>query len=505
MAQLRVFSLLGDSNVRNNLNKTAYRANPAIKAAEVLSCGHFEIFRDTLLKIRPESNVCLIACITNFMTSIDDGPSSVSQRVQPVLQDVREVLLDVVASSPDREYFLAPPMYRSNPIWYREGLPEVLTLFSQELGKGLPPNFRLLPSFATPEFDHGGVHLTSFSGLEYLLHLFDSSTDLMDRSPEPGVVAARACESTRLLEDRMMAIEQDHRRLNKVFDHKIAVDAEMDDAIKNDRFEDCFVVAGVPAISSDLVGKAWQDQAVKDVQKVIKNLMGRQMPIVFVQNSTKRYQGAEVTYTVRMTELSDSKAIRRKFGSFFLGGKGDRRPENLKGISIKNRVTPETLTRISILKLLAKRYRDSNPGAKVKVVGYESRPLFKYTPPASSKSTGTADRRPRVYNYIEAVTKLPTNFSDSEIEPILRRINPELSGKLRSIFIILSDDAFRKMLRARKQAASENMESEATGAQTGTETETVSDPSDPATDPSSSSTRKRGASSPASDASSAKK
>ena len=206
-----------------------------------------------------------------------------------------------------------------------------------------------------------------------------------------------------------------------------------------------------------------------------------------------------------MTELSDSKAIRRKFGSFFLGGKGDRRPENLKSISIKNRVTPETLTRISILKLLAKRYRDSNPGAKVKVVGYESRPLFKYTPPASSKSTGTADRRPRVYNYIEAVTKLPTNFSDSEIEPILRRINPELSGKLRSIFIILSDDAFRKMLRARKQAASENMESEATGAQTGTETETVSDPSDPATDPSSSSTRKRGASSPASDASSAKK
>ena len=94
MAQLKVFSLLGDSNVRNNLNKTAYRANPAIKAAEVLSCGHFEIFRDTLLKIRPESNVCLIACITNFMTSIDDGPSSVSQRVQPVLQDVREVLLD---------------------------------------------------------------------------------------------------------------------------------------------------------------------------------------------------------------------------------------------------------------------------------------------------------------------------------------------------------------------------------------------------------------------------
>ena len=43
--------------------------------------------------------------------------------------------------------------------------------------------------------------------------------------------------------------------------------------------------------------------------------------------------------------------IRKKFGSFFLGGK-DGRPEALKPFNIKNRVTAETRTRIDVLKLL---------------------------------------------------------------------------------------------------------------------------------------------------------
>lgn len=516
MAQLRVFSLLGDSNIRNNVNQTACRANASIKASQVLFCGHFETFGDSLKKVRPESNVCIVACITNFLTSID-GPS-VSQRVQPVLQDVREVLLEVCGANAACEFFLSPPMYRSAPVWYREGLPEVLTIFSQTLGRDLPGNFHLLPSFATPEFAPDGVHLTSYSGLEYLLHLFESSSEILERSPELGDVSVRTCETTRALEDRMMALEQDHRRLNRIVDNKIAIDSEQSDFRQNERFEDSFVIAGLPRISDDLVGKDWQVQAIKNVQAAIKALMGRQMSIVFVQNSTKRYQGAEVTYTVRMAEISDSRAIRDKFGSYFLGGKGDRRPEGIKGFSIKNRVTPETLTRISIMKLIAKRYKDSNPGSRVQVIGYAPRPLFKYTP-----ASNASDRRPRVYNYIETVTKMPTNFSESEVEPILRRINPEMSGRIRSTFIILSDDHFKKLLKERKAhapaaEAAGGPEADADAeANTGNSATTDAgdqnqgpNPAAPAAAPNpapgtSSSTRKRGATSPAGEASSAKK
>ena len=239
-------------------------------------------------------------------------------------------------------------------------------------------------------------------------------------------------------------LEQDHRRLNRVIDNKIAIDAELADFRQNERFEDSFMIEGLTPIPNELVGREWQRQAVSDVQAVLKRLMGSEKPIVFVQNATKRHTGAVVTYSVRMVEVSDSKAIRVKFGSYFAGGKNTK-PEEFKEISIKNRVTPETLTRISVMKLFAKRYRDSNPGSKVQVIGYDPRPLMKITPPSSA-----SDRRVKVYNYVQAVTKLPMNFPASEFEPLLRRINPELAGKIRSLFIVLSDDAFKKILRSRK-------------------------------------------------------
>ena len=165
--------------------------------------------------------------------------------------------------------------------------------------------------------------------------------------------------------------------------------------------------------------------------------MGKELSILFVSNATRRQADAIVTYNVKMVNIADSKAIRLKFGSFFLGGK-DKRPDCLKPYSIKNRLTAETKIRISVLKLIAQRYRDSNQGSKVKVVGYESRPLIKITPPSSA-----SDRRVKVYNYIEAVQTLPTNFSSAEILPIINRINPRLVGQIRSLFIVLSDDLYQ--------------------------------------------------------------
>ena len=120
--------------------------------------------------------------------------------------------------------------------------------------------------------------------------------------------------------------------------------------------------------------------------------------------------------------------IRDKFGSFFLGKK-DGRPDNLRHVNIKNRVTPETKTRIDILKLLASRYRASNPEGRAQVISFEPRPLIKLTPPPTA-----SDRRVKVYNYVEAVRKLPCNFSSDEITPILRRINPELAGQVVLLF-----------------------------------------------------------------------
>ena len=366
MAQGRVFTLLGDSNVRRYINKTSVRASQDIKAAQILSCGRLEIFKESLEKTRAETDICIISCLTVFLANAD-GSEVVAQRIDPVLQDIREVLDEVCASRAGVQFLLSPPMYRSSPVWYREGLPEILCSFSHVMNQDKPANMHLLPSFATPAYDSAGVNLTPFSGLEFLMHLFDSARETLENLERlPDVKAAKTTEGTRVLEDRVMALEQDHRRLNRVVEGKLAVDAEESDFRENVSYLDSFVLAGVPRLSPDLVGKPWQDAAVRDVQAFITQLMGRSMGILFVRNSTARHKDADVKYTIKMKSVADSQAIRDKFGTFFYGG-SDKRPPEMKPYSVRNKVTPGTQVRIGILQVLARRYKASNPGSQVKV------------------------------------------------------------------------------------------------------------------------------------------
>ena len=432
-----VFSLIGDSNVRRNINKNSCRGSPFLKACQVIFCGNLENFVPSLGQVRAESSICLISCLTNFIASAE-GSGSVAPRVDPVLQEVRDALLAACASKPTIRFMISPPMYRSSPLWYRDGLPEILTHFSQIMNSEKPANMLLLSSFPTPDFIDDGIHLTPYSGLEFVLNLFDGAQDLLEKlsSGTEGIASSNS-ESTRVLEDRLVALEQDHRRLNRVVDDKIAIDAEMSDFIKNERFEDSLIVEGTERIPDEIVGKAWQDLAVSHVLEVLKILMGRDMKVVFVQNATSRAADAVTAYSVKMLSVAESKAVRTKFGTYFLGNV-DKRPEALKPYSIKNRVTAETKIRISLLKLLAKRYRDSNPGSKVQVIGYDPRPLIKITPAPSA-----SDRRVKSYHYVEAVRTLPATLSPADVAPIIRRINPKLKGQIRLVlFIIFSRPGF---------------------------------------------------------------
>ena len=441
MAQSRVFTIIGDSNVKRNISKTNSRACPLMAGAQILQCGHLQLLEESLRAIRKESDVCIVSCLTNFLTASEDDPM-VSKRIEPVLDEFCSALFGASSALPGITFLIAPPMYRRLPVWYREGLPEIMRLFSQAFSPAeRPQNLLLLTSFSTPEFDSDGVHLTAYSGLEYIMHLFDSAEEAIGAAAMPvEETTVKTSESIRVLEDRVMVLEQDHRRLSRVVENKIAVDAELADFHANERTEDFFVIAGLSRIPDELTGKDWQDQAVKDVKAALLILMGKNVPIVFVKNATYRHEGAEVTYNVQVPSVAESKAIRTKFGSFFLGGKKVK-PAGLESVSIKNFVTPNTRIRISLLKLIAQKYRDANPRSMVKVIGFDPRPLIKITPSPSAN-----DRRVQIYNFVEAVKVLPCSFAPSEVEPIVRRINSKLLGQVRSIFIILSDDQFRKHL-----------------------------------------------------------
>lgn len=443
----KIFTVIGDSNVQRHLNPFNCRDRPRMLATQLIQCQKIELLSESLRTVREETNVCIVSCITNFLTATE-GSATLTIRLEPAFSGffgkIREACLEV----PERAFLVCPPMYRRQPLWYRDGLSEVLGRFSSELMRDKPINLFAMPSFPTPDFEADGVHLSAFSGLEFVLHLFDSATSILDSlALDPVSRDSKSGEATRLLEDRVVALEQDHRRLNQAFDLKTAIDAELSDIIKNERTEDSFLISGLEKIPSTIIGKAWQERAKRDVQAVVRQVIGKDCDIIFIQNITSRAgPNAEVRYSVRLRSVAQSKLIRDTFGALFIGG--DKRPPGLKPFSIRNLVTLETRVRLSLLHVYAQRYQDSNPGAKTQVIGFEPRPLLKLTPPE-----GATDRRVMVLNFIDAVQRLPSAFTSEELKTVLEmvRYQTQLVGKLRSLFVVLSDDMIpRKAGRTHK-------------------------------------------------------
>ena len=438
----RIFSLLGDSNIQRNMGGLSVRDRPQMAGAQVIPCGRVELLAEGLLQVRAESTICLLSCVTNFITGSDGSPTSVSLRVEPVLKQFLAHIEAQAQVHEQRLYLVSPPMYRVYPIWYREGLPEILKKFSETM-VSKAKNIRLLPSFATPAFESDGVHLTPYSGMEFVLHLFDSASSLIDTfESSPEEVLTQNCEASRVLEDRMMALEQDHKRLNRVFEDKAAEDAELAEFQENIRFENHFIICGLPRIPK-CEPRVWQEKAKRDVSCVITALLGREVEIIFVKNITGKGPDAIIRYQVRVESVAVSKEIRDKFSVFFANGK-DVRPPNMKPYSIRVRLTHESRIRLQIMRILGQHYAASNPGSKVKIINYESRPLIKLTPPPDA-----SDPRVQTMNYIEAVRRLPVLFSASELDDLLKEIKPKHYGKVKSLFIVLSDDMV-KPFKSRK-------------------------------------------------------
>ena len=134
--------------------------------------------------------------------------------------------------------------------------------------------------------------------------------------------------------------------------------------LTNSRREDQFLISGLTRAPAGLTTQEWQIRTKHDVSGVITILLNRDCPIEVVHNQTG--PKSVTTYLVKMKSVQDSKDIKSTFGYFFKGGK-DSRPPALKSISISNWTTPGTKVRLAILKVLAARYRASNPGSRVQV------------------------------------------------------------------------------------------------------------------------------------------
>lgn len=460
MSQQRCFSILGDSNVARNMTSLNRRASPLMEECQVISCKKLSAFADCLRSMRSSSNTCIVSCFTNFLTDLSSrgSASATSSRVEAVLAEVRDILSEFVGAHPEVLLFVAPPMYRQQPEWYRNGLSEIQLQFSKTMSSLLSPSFSLLPSFSCQDLESDGVHLTPYSGLRFVVHLFDTCLDLIKSSSATLPVAvSQVNECARVLADRVVVLEQGQNILRRELQMKTAVDSELADFEENVQNECYFVIAGLPPLASDLFGRAWQTQAKAMVQSKIKLLLGRESPIVVVSGLRR---DENPIYLVKLESADDSKRIRDRFGSSFKAN-GTPLPPGLSGLSIRSRQTHATRVRLAIMQVLAANYKSSNPGSKVQVVNYEPRPLMRLTPPQDA-----SDSRTMTFNFIEAVTRLPIKFSKKDLSGIMKSTSGKFKGQLRSLFVVISDDD-RPGSRHRRDSSSSSGSGSGSGSASG--------------------------------------
>ena len=481
MSQQRCFSIVGDSNVSQNMTALNRRASPLMEECQVISCRKLSSFADCLRSMRSSSNCCIVACLTNFFTDVSTrGRSDTASRIEPILKEIRAILSDYVTAHPDIMMFVSPPMYRQLPEWYRNGLPQLLPQFSKSLSALRSQGFHLLPSLQAQDLDSDGVHLTPYAGLKYIVHLFDSSLDAIKTcaAPAPAILSS-VSEAARALEDRVVVLEHDQRHLRRELELKTAIDSELADFEENVRNECYFVISGLPQVPADLIGREWQNYAKDLVQAKIKLILGRESRIVVVSGLRR---DSNPIYLVKLESADDSKRIRDKFGSSFKAG-AEPLPPGLTGLSIRIRLTHATRVRIAIMQVLAANYKASNPGSKTQVINYEPRPMMRLTPPA-----GATDSRVMNFNFIEAVTKLPIKFSRKSMAEIMKAVSGKFKGELRSLFVVLSDDDRVTARRRRESATSSG--SSGSSSEDNEETEHQPDPPAERSDRSSRSSRK---------------
>ena len=439
MSVSRLFSIIGDGNVRRNMTSLNIASRASMKSAQVIACSNLDSIDAALAEVRPESSVCVFAAVTELIIMAEDC-GTVAATVDTALLAFKSKIEAFCKVKPDLHVVVSPPLYRHQPFWYQRHLPQIADFFSGILSDAKPENLHMMPSFNTQELNPDGVHLNPVSGLHFVLHLFDQAELIMQNLVStPNAQLVRVQEACRRQDDRLTFIEQRHARLDRRADLRAASDAEFRDWVTNRNEEDWLTIQGAPRLSQK--GRSeWQVAAKKQVTDIIKLVFNihkvhLSFKVLYVKNPIPFRTTGQTILNVRMNSVEASERVRETYSGFFRKNSPIKLPGSLKGVSIHNKVTLDTRIRISILHALGSVYTETNPRSRYKVRGFESRPLL-MTIPAPDDTTS----RVRVYNFIEAACNLNGGLSDESLMKIHQKIGTHHDGQLQTLFVILDDD-----------------------------------------------------------------
>ena len=388
MSVSRLYTVIGDANVRRNMTGLNMASRETMKLAQVVACDNLASLSSAVNEIRQESSVCIVAAITEMLLAADNT-GTVASSIMSVLQSFKTMLITLCNARPSLTVLVAPPLFRQRPFWYQKSLPQISGIFSAVLSNDHPGNFGLLPSFCSQDLLPDGIYLTPVSGLHYVLHLFDqteSVATLVTLGSEAQFYNVK--ERSRQHEDRIVFLEQRHDILDSRLDVKIAADAEFNDWVVNRSEEDWLTVLGSKRLPSVDSPSEWQKLAKRQMNDIFKLVLSGtktrlDYSIVYVTNPLRYKKFGQTVYNVHLNSVDVARRLKDTFSGFFRRDNPFQLPSSLKGVSLRNKVTLETRVRISILHQLGINFQESNgTGSSYKVKGYDSGPLLTIFPPS---------------------------------------------------------------------------------------------------------------------------
>ena len=100
MSLSRLFTIVGDSNVRDNMTMLNMASREVMKSAQIIDYIGNGSISVALQEVRPESNVCIVAAITDLLLSGGDC-GTIFASIDPSLTSLRDHLVAFCIAKPD--------------------------------------------------------------------------------------------------------------------------------------------------------------------------------------------------------------------------------------------------------------------------------------------------------------------------------------------------------------------------------------------------------------------
>ena len=100
MSICRLFTIIGDGNVRRNMTGLNIASREAMKKAQVIDYLGVAPFETALNEVRSESTVCIIAAITDLLLA-PGFSGTITGTIDPTMTSFRDKLSQYCVARPD--------------------------------------------------------------------------------------------------------------------------------------------------------------------------------------------------------------------------------------------------------------------------------------------------------------------------------------------------------------------------------------------------------------------